>query len=198
MKIISGGQTGVDRAALDAAIEVGIAHGGWCPLGRLAEDGRIPDCYQLCETDSPEYAVRTERNVAESDATLILFRARISGKGDSPHLCAAPSGPFRQMGTVPFSGISGGTELTLRLAGRHGRPHLAVDLDAARNVSGTLRVPKTDGTRSVPDTIAGPAEVRRWLKEERVEVLNVAGPRESQSPGIGALAREFLVTVFRG
>ncbi len=179
MKIISGGQTGVDRAALDAAIELGIAHGGWCPLGRLAEDGRIPERYQLCETDSPEYAVRTERNVAESDTTLILFRGWISG----------------------------GTELTLRLAQRYGRPHLAVDLDAARNVSGTLRVPRTDGTlrvprtdgtRSVPDTIAGPAEVRRWLEQERVEVLNVAGPRESQSPGIGALAREFLVTVFRG
>jgi hypothetical protein len=142
MKIISGGQTGVDRGALDAAIELGIGHGGWCPLGRLAEDGRIPDRYQLHETDSPEYAVRTERNVVESDATLILFRGRIAG----------------------------GTELTLRLAKRHGRPHMAVDLDAA------------------PE----PAAVRRWLDHERVEILNVAGPRESQNPGIGALAREFL------
>ena len=76
--------------ALDAAIALGIPHGGWCPRGRLAEDGRIPWRYNLTETDSPHYAVRTERNVLDSDATLILCR-----------------------GTP-----SGGTELTLRLADR--------------------------------------------------------------------------------
>ena len=95
MKIISGGQTGVDRGALDAAISLGIPHGGWCPRGRLAEDGRIPDRYQLRETDSPDYPSRTEQNVLDSDATLILYRGRIAG----------------------------GTEFTLRLAQQHGRPH---------------------------------------------------------------------------
>ncbi len=65
-KIISGGQTGVDRGALDAAIALGMEHGGWCPQGRQAEDGRIPDCYRLEETDSPDYPVRTERNVLEA------------------------------------------------------------------------------------------------------------------------------------
>ncbi len=142
MKIISGGQTGVDRGALDAAIELGIPHGGWCPRGRMAEDGRIPDRYRLRETDSPDYSFRTEQNVLDSDATLILYRGRIAG----------------------------GTELTLRLARQHGRPHLVVDLDAA----------------------AEPAEVRRWLDEHAVETLNVAGPRESQSPGIGAMTRQFV------
>jgi len=72
MKIISGGQTGVDRGALDAAIGLGIPHGGWCPRGRLAEDGPIPARYVLSETDSPEYWLRTEQNVSDSDATLIL------------------------------------------------------------------------------------------------------------------------------
>ena len=72
MKIISGGQTGVDRGALDAAIELEIPHGGWCPQGRTAEDGRISDRYELRETDSPDYPVRTERNVLDSDATLNL------------------------------------------------------------------------------------------------------------------------------
>jgi hypothetical protein len=147
VKIISGGQTGVDRGALDAAIELGALHGGWCPRGRTAEDGRIPDRYRLRESDSPDYPVRTEQNVLDSDATLILYRGRIAG----------------------------GTELTLYLARQHDRPHLLVDLDAA----------------------AAPAEVRRWLDEHAVETLNVAGPRESQSPGIGAMAREFLKSVLR-
>jgi len=142
MKIVSGGQTGVDRGALDAAMALGIAHGGWCPRGRLAEDGRISDRYELSETDSPKYAVRTQRNVLDSDATLILCRGRPTG----------------------------GTELTLRLAQQHGKPHLVVDLDDP---------PKF-------------AEVRRWLEDEQVAVLNVAGPRESQSPGIAKQSAEFM------
>lgn len=79
MRVISGGQTGVDRAALDAAIRLNIPHGGWCPLGRLAEDGQIPDHYQLQETHSTDYAVRTEWNVRDSDATLILTKGELSG-----------------------------------------------------------------------------------------------------------------------
>lgn len=71
-RIRSGGQTGVDRAALDAAVAAGIPHGGWCPSGRRAEDGRIPDRYDLRETASPEYAERTRLNVRDSDGTLIL------------------------------------------------------------------------------------------------------------------------------
>ncbi len=147
MQLISGGQTGVDRGALDAAMELGIPHGGWCPRGRLAEDGPIPDRYQLRESHSPDYPVRTEQNVLDSDATLILCRGRPAG----------------------------GTDLTLRLAQQHGRPYLVVDLDRA----------------------ADPAAVRRWLEEQQIETLNVAGPRESQSPGIGSLTREFLIHVFR-
>ena len=78
-RIVSGGQTGVDRAALDAALELGIAHGGWCPRGRLAEDGPIADRYGLRETASSDYAVRTEQNVVDSDATLILHRGPLTG-----------------------------------------------------------------------------------------------------------------------
>ena len=144
-KIISGGQTGVDRGALDAAIALEIPHGGWCPQGRRAEDGPISAEYRLAETGSPEYAVRTERNVLESDATLILCRGRPSG----------------------------GTELTLRLAERHRKPHLVVDL-----------------------CNASPAKVRRWLAQTRPATLNVAGPRESQALGIGALACDFLIQLF--
>jgi hypothetical protein len=73
LKIISGGQTGVDRAALDFALENQIPCGGWCPKGRIAEDGPIPFRYPLRETDSTDYRVRTKANVRDSDATLILF-----------------------------------------------------------------------------------------------------------------------------
>lgn len=71
-KIVSGGQTGADRAALDWAISRGIPHGGWCPKGRRAEDGTIPAKYELQETTSTSYASRTEMNVLESDGTVIL------------------------------------------------------------------------------------------------------------------------------
>jgi hypothetical protein len=79
LKIVSGGQTGVDRAALDAALELGLACGGWCPRGRRAEDGVIAGRYPLRETPTGEYAVRTTWNVRDSDATLILNRGRLSG-----------------------------------------------------------------------------------------------------------------------
>ncbi len=72
-KIISGGQTGVDRAALDFALHHNIIHGGWCPKGRLAEDGRIPDKFNLQETPSDDYSQRTEWNLRDSDGTIIIF-----------------------------------------------------------------------------------------------------------------------------
>ena len=99
-KIISGGQTGADRAALDAAIKLGLPHGGWVPKGRRAEDGRIPLTYQLEEMPTESYPKRTEKNVLEADGTLIFSH-----------------GP-----------LTGGSKLTLDLAVRHRRTHLHVDL----------------------------------------------------------------------
>jgi hypothetical protein len=78
-KIVSGGQTGVDRGALDFAIKRGIAHGGFCPKGRRSESGRIPDKYSLVETSSADYPPRTWRNVQHSDGTLIITRGTPSG-----------------------------------------------------------------------------------------------------------------------
>jgi len=71
-KIVSGGQTGADRAALDWAMENGIPHGGWCPRGRRAEDGKIADRYQLRETQGTQYAQRTEWNVRDSDGSVVF------------------------------------------------------------------------------------------------------------------------------
>ncbi|HPC82978.1 MAG TPA: putative molybdenum carrier protein [Thermoanaerobaculaceae bacterium] len=141
-KIISGGQTGVDRAALDAAAELGIPCGGWCPRGRKAEDGRIPMCYPLRETPDADYRVRTEWNVREADATLVLV----------------------------WGPASGGTQLTLNLAQWLDKPLLVVDL---------AEDPSPDAARA-------------WLASGGFEVVNVAGPRESSSPGIHRLAHAFL------
>ena len=78
-KIISGGQTGVDRAALDAAISLGLEHGGFCSKGRVAEDGIIPLEYKMDELDTEEYSARTMKNVQCSDGTIILHKGEITG-----------------------------------------------------------------------------------------------------------------------
>lgn len=78
-KIVSGGQTGVDRAALDAAIELDIPHGGWCPKGRIAEDGTLIAKYLLDETETNDYTIRTKFNVRDSDGTLIILRGVAEG-----------------------------------------------------------------------------------------------------------------------
>jgi len=79
IRIVSGGQTGVDRGALDAALDLRVSAGGWCPRGRLAEDGAIPDRYPLREHRSPAYSRRTEQNVRDSDGTVILHYGRLEG-----------------------------------------------------------------------------------------------------------------------
>jgi hypothetical protein len=81
-KIISGGQTGADRAALDFARKYYIPHGGWIPKGRVAEDGPLPDKYQLKEMPTSSYPKRTEQNVIDSDGTLIFSRGKPTGGTD--------------------------------------------------------------------------------------------------------------------
>ena len=81
-KIISGGQTGADRAALDFALKLGIPHGGWIPKGRIAEDGPLPEIYRLQEMPTDSYEARTEQNVLDSDGTLIVARGKLTGGTD--------------------------------------------------------------------------------------------------------------------
>lgn len=99
-KIISGGQTGADQAALDVAIEVGIPYGGWIPKGRKTEDGRLPDSYSMQETDAIDYAQRTELNILDSDGTIVFSRGEPAG----------------------------GSAITQQLAKKHNRPCLHIDL----------------------------------------------------------------------
>ncbi|MFH2067137.1 MAG: putative molybdenum carrier protein [Pseudomonadota bacterium] len=100
-KVISGGQTGADQAALDIAIKLDIPHGGWVPKGRLTEDGPLPEKYGMQETGSTSYPERTERNVADSDGTLIFSHGELSG----------------------------GSRLTQELTGKHARPCLHINLN---------------------------------------------------------------------
>lgn len=137
-KIISGGQTGVDRAALDVAMRLGVAHGGWIPKGRLAEDGPLPTHYKLQEMPTDDYAARTEKNVLESDGTLLISRG-------SP---------------------TGGTDYTRKMALKHGKQLLHIDISLGQRLSdaGSL--------------------IASWIDMNRIETLNVAGPRASHDPDI--------------
>lgn len=134
-KIVSGGQTGVDRAALDVAIELGIEHGGWCPKGRWAEDAPINEKYQLTETDSPEPSVRTKLNVRDSDGTLIFIKGQSVGEG---------------------------TQLTIDEARRLKKPLLIFNVSEQQD----------------------PAIIEEWVSQNNIRILNIAGPRASQSVDI--------------
>jgi len=127
-RIVSGGQTGVDRAALDVALELGVACGGWCPLGRKAEDGTIAAGYPLRETPSAEYAVRTKWNVRDSDGTLILTIGKPAG----------------------------GTALTKSLAGEMGMPCLTVDLNWPADVESVVEWIEAHRIKVL--NVAGPRE----------------------------------------
>jgi Circularly permutated YpsA SLOG family len=135
VKIISGGQTGVDRAALDIALEHGVESDGWCPAGRLDELGRIPDRYPLKELENGGFTERTLQNVKDSDGTAILC----SGK------------------------LSGGTEQTVRFCVEQRRPHQLIDADKI-------------STKKAAQLISD------FVRENKIEILNVAGPRQSEWP----------------
>lgn len=111
-KMISGGQTGADRAALDVAIELGIPHGGWIPKGRKTEAGRLPTKYDLKEMPTGSYPERTEQNVIDSDGTLIITHGTLTG----------------------------GSDYTQQMAEKHGKPCIHVDacrmsIDAATQLA---------------------------------------------------------------
>ena len=135
MKIISGGQTGVDRAALDVALKHGIECDGWCPAGRLDEVGRIPDRYPVQELEVGGFTERTLRNVRDSDATVIIYAGKLSG----------------------------GTEQTVRSCQDLQRPYELIDAS---------RVSAEDAAKLIFDLV----------RKHKIEILNFAGPRQSDWP----------------
>ena len=135
VKIISGGQTGVDRAALDAALKHGIECGGWCPAGRLDEFGTIPDRYPVKELEQGSFVERTMQNVKDSDATVIIY----------------------------FDKLRGGAEQTVRFCIEQKRPHKLID---------AAEISAENAANSIFDLV----------RENKIEILNVAGPRLSEWP----------------
>jgi hypothetical protein len=136
VKIISGGQTGVDRAALDVALKHGIKCGGWCPAGRVDEFGRIPSRYPLKELEHGSFAERTLQNVKDSNGTIIIY----------------------------FAQLGGGTEFTVECCQQLQRPHKLID---------AAKISAEDGAQLVANLV----------REHKIEILNVAGPRQSEWPG---------------
>src|SRR6202453_974627 len=132
-KIVSGGQTGIDRAALDAALAVGFPCGGWVPGDRMAEDGVIPDLYPLVALPKGGYRQRTRLNVSDSDGTAILYDEMLKG----------------------------GTRLTRNLCALLKRPYILID------------------AAEMPDPIAASAVVLKFIEDNHIGTLNVAGPRLS-------------------
>ena len=145
VKIISGGQTGVDRAALDVALKHGIDCGGWCPAGRLDEFGSIPDEYPLRELETGGFTERTLQNVKDSDGTVIIHPGQLSG----------------------------GTEQTVRFCQELRQPHELIDAS---------QFSPENGAKLISD----------FTHKYKIEILNVAGPRQSEwADGYGYAFRVF-------
>jgi predicted Rossmann-fold nucleotide-binding protein len=153
-KIISGGQTGVDQAGLDAAMALGIPHGGWCPRGRRSENGPIPPCYNMKEMTTVEYPPRTRKNIEESDGTAVFTEG----------VFAAESG----------------CALTVKICQKLEKPHLVVDLsrapipDAAKFVRAFVR----DRQIKILNVAGSRASVSPALGIKVVEVLKLAFSEE--------------------
>lgn len=149
LKIISGGQTGADQAALDAALKLGLPYDGWIPKGRKTENGFLPEKYHLKETSTSHYSQRTKRNVMDADGTLIISHGELSG----------------------------GSAYCRAIADKHDKPWLHVDLNQSA---------------SFPAALAA----KKWILDEYIRTLNVAGPRASKDPLIYRDVLYLIETVY--
>jgi hypothetical protein len=167
LKVVSGGQTGVDRGALDAALAFEVECGGWCPAGRLAEDGTIPKRYPVMELANAGYAERTARNVADSNGTLIISNGEpVGGTRETVDRCIEMQKPHFIIDCASMSveeTIEAATEFVKGLSSRAD----AKDVSVGQVVSECSRDP------SVRAGLALSARLG-------MIVLNVAGPRVSQ------------------
>jgi hypothetical protein len=143
-KIVSGGQTGADRAALDWALHHGVPHEGWCPAGRRSEDGPLDRRYLLRETPGASYVARTKWNVRDSDGTVVFTLS---------------------------ADLTGGSLLTWNYARNIEQPVVHISKAVSRDPA---------------------ADLERFLETYGIQVLNVAGPRASGEPEVGAFVREVL------
>lgn len=149
LKIISGGQTGVDRGVLDAALALKIPCGGWCPKGRLAEDGVIESKYPLQQTDTSDYNKRTLKNILDSDGTVIIY----------------------------FNYPIGGTEQTLLYVLENKKPYLLLDAIEVSILQSAQRI-------------------FNFIQDYKINIVNIAGPRASQSPKAYNFAKQVIIELF--
>lgn len=147
-KIISGGQTGADRAALDVAIKFNIDHGGWLPKGRRTENGTLPARYQLKEMDTIDYRERTKQNIMDSHGVVIISRGKLIG----------------------------GSKLTHTFAKVVGKPNCYLDLLNNEEFEAAVIL-------------------KSFVMENKIQILNVAGPRLSHDPGIYMDVKTILETM---
>ncbi|MFC2112418.1 putative molybdenum carrier protein [Bacteroidota bacterium] len=170
-KIISGGQTGVDQGALDFALKYGIECGGWCPKGRQCESGVIPDIYPLKEVEIDDYDERTRRNVQEADATLVITAGERKEKG---------------------------TRLTIRRAEKISKPYFHIELQDLSNPLGKYgRQGDQSGLQNLSTMdLTMLNQARSWLRHGNYDILNIAGNRESTSPGIQKFTVRLLEFLF--
>ncbi len=170
-KIVSGGQTGADQGALEAALELNHPSGGWCPKGRLSEAGIIPAVFPVREHPSTDYKDRTTANVRDSDGTLLFT----------------------------FGEPTGGTAYTLEQAEALGKPYCLVDLNEAvpeiiTKDEGVFVFRQALEERPEQPDIKG---IQSWGRKHAISVLNVAGPRESNHPGIQQIVKTVMLRVLR-
>ncbi|MFC2152429.1 putative molybdenum carrier protein [Bacteroidota bacterium] len=148
IKIISGGQTGVDQGALDFALDLHFECGGHCPKGRKSEMGIIPFRYPVVEIESEEYIDRTRKNIIESDGTLVIKDQNDFGEG---------------------------TLEAIGLCEQFSKPYIIIETDT---------------------TINAGYKFRKWIVENHIKVLNVAGNRQSESPDIRGKTYILLIKLF--
>ena len=175
LRIVSGGQTGVDRGALDVALDLDVECGGWCPAGRLAEDGMIPERYPVVELTDGGYAERTAQNVADSDGTLIISNGEpIGGTRETVERCVEMQKPYLVIDckVVP---IDQAIDLAVGFVSHLSSRAIAMELT---NVRTRLTAEKAPGRRGNL-------------------VLNVAGPRASQWPEGHAVTSQIISAILR-
>ena len=172
-KIISGGQTGADQAALDAAIKLGIPHGGWIPKGRLTENGPLPDKYKLTEMPSTAYVLRTEQNVVDSSGTLIISHGKLTD----------------------------GSDYTRKMAVKHHRPWLHVDLNktpAFKAVTlicswideNAIEILNVAGPRASKDDQIYPAVLKLIESVHYMELMTTAHPQAVNFQNTGSASTQ--------
>jgi hypothetical protein len=184
LKVISGGQTGVDRGALDAALAFEVECGGWCPAGRLAEDGTIPTRYPVMELANAGYAERTARNVTDSDGTLVISKGEpVGGTRETVDRCIEMGKPYLIIDCASMSfeeTIEAATDFVKSLSSRADARGLPVGQAISEHSRGsTVR--------------AGLALSARL----GMTVVNVAGPRASQWSEGHQIARQIVSGILR-